>query len=200
MPPFGHYLCTMMNNRLLLLGAMMLIALAVSPAFAAKKPKAPAAAPQTSPDPGPAKSLGGAGSWNAFVAQNRAGKVCYLVGAPEKTEPPSMKRGTVMAMVTHRTADNVSNVVSFDQGYPLNENNDVVVEVGRDKFPLFAKDDTAWARTSELDKTIVSTLAKEKRVIVKATPVKGHQTVDTYSLSGFSKALALIDKACDVKR
>lgn len=190
----------MMNNRVSFLGAMMLIALAGSPAFAAKKPRAPAAAAQTSPDPGPAKSLGGSGSWNAYVAQNRAGKVCYLVGAPEKTEPASMKRATVMAMVTHRTADNVSNVVSFDQGYPLNENNDVVVEAGRDKFPLFAKDDTAWARTSELDKTIVSTLAKEKQVIVKATPVKGHQTVDTYSLAGFSKALALIDKACDVKR
>ena len=111
-----------------------------------------------------------------------------------------MKRDAVMAMVTHRTEDNVSNVVSFDEGYPLNEDDDVIVEVGRDKFPLFAKDDTAWARTSELDKTIVTTLAKEREAIIKATPKKGHPTTDTYSLAGFSKALALIDKACDVKR
>jgi hypothetical protein len=203
MSPAGDYLCPMINNRLLPLGAIALIALAASPAFAAKKPQpkpAPSAAPGASADPGPAKSLGGAGSWTAYVAQNKTGKVCYLVGAPQKTEPADMKRAGVMAMVTHRTADNVSNVVSFDEGYPLNENDDVVVEVGRDKFPLFAKDDTAWARTSDLDKTIVSTLAKEKQAVVKGTPVKGHPTVDTYSLSGFSKALALIDKACDVKR
>lgn len=193
----------MIDNRLLPLGAILLIALTASPAFSAKKPKpkpAPSAVPGASADPGPAKSLGSAGSWNAYVAQNKAGKVCYLVGAPAKSEPSGMKRAAVMAMVTHRTADNVSNVVSFDEGYPLNESDDVVVEVGRDKFPLFAKDDTAWARTSDLDKTIVSTLAKQKEATVKGTPAKGHPTVDTYSLSGFSKALALIDKACDVKR
>lgn len=198
------YLCAMIKTRLLIIGALVLVALSPPPSFAAKKPK-PKPAPDTAAsasaaDPGPAKPIGGAGSWNAYVAQNKAGKVCYLVGAPQKTEPAGMKRATVMAMVTHRTADNVSNVVSFDEGYPLNENDDVTVEVGRDKFPLFAKDDMAWARTSELDKTIVSTLAKEKEVIVKGTPVKGHPTVDTYSLAGFSKALALIDKACDVKR
>jgi hypothetical protein len=144
--------------------------------------------------------LGSEGSWSAYLAQNKAGKVCYLVGQPEKTDPASMKRKTVMAMITHRTTDNVSNVVSFDEGYPLNEDDDVIVEVGSDKFPLFAKDDTAWARTSDLDKTIVAALAKEKQAVVKGTPKKGHATTDTYSLAGFSKALALIDKACDIKR
>jgi hypothetical protein len=126
--------------------------------------------------------------------------VCYLVGQPEKTEPAGLKRKPVIAMVTHRTEDNVSNVVSFAEGYPLKEDDDVIVEVGPNKFPLFAKDDTAWARTAELDKTIVASLAKEKQAIVKATPKKGRATTDTYALSGFSKALALIDKACDVKR
>lgn len=193
----------MIKSRWLVPGALALVALAVSPGFAAKKPKpkpSPSAATEAAADPGPAKSLGGAGSWNAYVAQNKAGKVCYLVGAPEKSEPAGMKRAQIMAMVTHRTADDVSNVVSFDEGYPLNESDDVTVEIGRDKFPLFAKDDTAWARTSELDRTIVSTLAKEKEAIVKGTPVKGHPTTDVYSLAGFSKALALIDKACNVKR
>lgn len=198
----GDYLCAMINTRLTVLGVIASVALSISPTFAAKKPKpkpsasAPAAA---AVDPGPAKSLGGAGSWNAYVAENKAGKVCYLVGSPEKSEPAGMKRGQVMAMVTHRTADDVSNVVSFDEGYPLNENDDVTIEVGRDKFPLFAKDDTAWARTSDLDRAIVTTLAKEKEAIVKATPAKGRPTTDVYSLSGFSKALALIDKACNVK-
>jgi hypothetical protein len=198
----GDYLCAMIKIRPPHIGAILLIALAVSPIAAAKPPelKPYTASPAANPDPGPAKPLGTAGSWSAYVAQNKAGKVCYLVGAPEKSEPAGLKRAPVMAMVTHRTADDVSNVVSFAEGYPLNEQDDVVVEIGRDKFPLFAKDDTAWARTAELDKTIVSTLAKEHEAIVRGTPVKGHPTVDTYSLTGFSKALALIDKACNIKR
>jgi hypothetical protein len=197
------YDCAMTKIQLLLLGAVCAGLLPVQPSLAAKKPKAkpaPAAAAPAAADPGPAHSLGSVGSWTAFLAQNKAGKVCYLVGQPEKTAPAAMKRQAVMAMVTHRTEDNVSNVVSFDEGYPLNEDDDVILEVGAEKFPLFAKDDTAWARTSELDKTIVAALAKEKQAVVKGTPKKGHATTDTYTLSGFSKALALIDKACDVKR
>jgi invasion protein IalB len=193
-----------MNRTRLLFFVVMSFALAAAaPSLAVTKPKAkpaPAAAGNAAADPGPAKSLGSDGAWSAYLAQNKSGKVCYLVGQPAKTEPSSMKRKPVMAMITHRTEDNVSNVVSFDEGYALNQDQDVMVEVGPEKFPLFAKDDTAWARTAELDKTIVTALAKGKGVIVKATPQKGHPTTDTYSLAGFSKALALIDKACDVKR
>jgi invasion protein IalB len=174
------------------------------PALAAKKSHhhhktAPAPAAAGAVDPGPAQSLGSAGAWTAYMAQNKAGKVCYLVSQAEKAEPPARGR-SVMAMVTHRTQDGVSNVVSFDTGIPLNENDDVALDVGGSKFTLFAKNDTAWAATAELDKTIVGALAKGKQAVVKANPKKGHATVDAYSLSGFGKALALIDKACGVKR
>lgn len=197
------YGCTMTKTRLLFLAAL---AVAMVPAFgqAATKHKhksepAAEAAPAAA-DPGLAHALGNAGSWTAYVAQNKSGKVCYLVGQPQKSEPAGAKRKAAMAMVTHRTEDHVANVVSFDEGYPLKEDVDVVLQVGADKFELFAKDDSAWARTSELDRTIVNALAKEKQAVVKASPKKGHATADTYSLAGFSKTLALIDKACDIKR
>ncbi len=183
--------------------AVGLVVAFAEPGEAAKKPqqKPSTAAPAPhAADPGPAKSLGGAGGWTAYVAESKTGKVCYLVGHPEKTQPAGMKRKTIMAMVTHRAPDSVSNVVSFDEGYALNEENDVIVEIGPEKFPLFAKDDTAWARTAELDRSIVNALVKERQAVVKGFPKKGSPTTDTYVLTGFSKALALIDKACDVKR
>ncbi len=193
----------MMKFRLLIVAAICVAVLPAAMSEAAKKPQpkpSPAATADPAADPGPAKPLGSAGSWSAYLAQNKASKICYLVGQPEKSEPAAMKRKAVMAMVTHRTEDDVSNVVSFDEGYPLNEDDGVIVEIGADKFPLFVKDDTAWARTSDLDKTIVTALAKGKEAIVRGSPKKGHPTVDTYTLAGFAKALDLIDKACDVKR
>ena len=203
MVALADYLCGMSKKFLLGIGAIGLVFSIAPSGHAAKKshtnPAPPAAAGSTA-DPGPAKPLGTAGAWSAYLAENKAGKVCYLVGHPEKSEPAAMKRKPAMAMITHRTQDNVSNVVSFDEGYPLSEENDVIVEVGPEKFPLFAKEDTAWARTSDLDRSIVGALAKEKQAVVKAVPKKGHATTDVYSLSGFSKALALIDKACDIRR
>jgi hypothetical protein len=207
-PPRRRYGCAMMTARRFLLSLLCAVLLSTGPVEAQTKPKPktpPPPAPHSAPaapvpgDPGPAKALGTSGSWTAYLAQNKNGKVCYVVGAPEKADP-SVKRKTVMAMVTHRTQDAVANVVSFDEGYPLNEEVDVVLEVGGAKFALFAKDDSAWARTADLDKTIVAALIKEKQAVVRATPKKGRQTIDTYSLAGFSKALGLIDQACDVKR
>lgn len=198
-----HYVCAMTAIRMFLVAALCAAMLPLA-ALATTKPKPPSppAAPAAAPsaDPGPAHSLGSTGAWTAYLAQNKDGKVCYLAGQPAKTEPAGMKRQMVMATVTHRTEDKVANVVSFDVGYPLNESGDVVLEIGKDKFTLFAKDDSAWAATSELDKTIVTALGKAKQAVVKATPKKGHGTTDTYPLAGFAKALALIDKACDVKR
>jgi hypothetical protein len=103
-------------------------------------------------------------------------------------------------MVTHRPAEKVANVVSFVEGYPLKEGSDVSLDIGGAKFDLFTKNDSAWARTAELDKTIVEAMAKGKQAVVKGTSQKGPPTTDTYSLSGFAQALSLIDKACDIKR
>lgn len=146
-----------------------------------------------------AEPLGSAGAWTAYTAGDAAGKVCYVVGKPEKSEPGGGRKPP-MAMVTHRPAESVANVVSFVEGYPLKDGSDVALAIGDHKFELFTKDDSAWARTSELDRSIVAALAKGKRVVVKGQPQKGSPTIDVYPLNGFPKALALIDKACGVKR
>jgi hypothetical protein len=159
----------------------------------------PAAARPVAPATPAAEQLGSAGAWTAYTAGNAAGKVCYVVAKPEKSEPGGGRKPP-MAMVTHRPAESVANVVSFVEGFPLKEGSDVAVAVGDHKFELFTKDDSAWARTSELDRSIVAALAKGKRAVVKAQPQKGPPTTDIYPLNGFPKALALIDKACGVKR
>ena len=148
----------------------------------------------------PSQKLGSAESWTAYSYKEKAGKVCYLTGEPQKREPATAKRKRSLAMVTHRPAENVANVVSFVEGYPLKEGSDVSLEIGGTKFDLFTKGDSAWARTAELDRMIVEAMAKGKQAVVKGTPQKGPPTTDTYSLAGFPQALAMIDKACDVKR
>ena len=148
----------------------------------------------------PADRLGGLDAWKAYAYSEKSGKVCYLAGEPKKSEPAGVKRKHPLAMVTHRPGEKIANVISFLEGYPLKEDSEVSLDIGGAKFDLFTKGDSAWARTPELDKSIVEAMAKGKQAIVKGTPQKGPATTDTYSLAGFAQALALIDKACDVKR
>lgn len=148
----------------------------------------------------PAERLGGSDAWTAYGYSEKSGKVCYVAGEPKKSEPAGGKRGRPMMMITHRPGEKIANVVSFAEGYPLKEGSEVWLDIGGTKFDLFTKGDSAWARTPELDKSIVEAMTKGKQAVVKGTPRKGPATTDTYSLAGFAQALALIDKACDVKR
>jgi hypothetical protein len=189
----------MRGCRLLRFSFVVGLLISISAASAAKSPKKPGNA-EPSPATIPSDRLGAADAWTAYAYSERSGKVCYLTGVPWKSEPAGGKRKHPLAMVTHRPGEKVANVVSFVEGYPLKEGSEVSLDIGGAKFDLFTKGDSAWARTAELDKAIVEAMAKGKQVTVKGTPQKGLAIIDTYSLDGFAQALALIDKACDVKR
>ncbi|HEV2335575.1 MAG TPA: invasion associated locus B family protein [Stellaceae bacterium] len=173
--------------------------MATSPVPAAQSKKHHAAAPAAPAAPA-AHPLGSFDGWSAYTSEDKTGKVCYLVGEAQKSEPASATRKPPSAMVTHRPVEKIANVVSFVEGYTLKNGSDVALTVDGTKFELFTKDDSAWARTSDLDRVIVATLAKGRQAVVKGVPQKGPATTDTYSLAGFSKALAAIDKACGVTR
>jgi len=141
-----------------------------------------------------------AGSWTAYASGDKPGRICYLVGRPQKSDSAGVARKAPVAMVTHRPSESISNVVSFVEGYPLKSGSDAALEIDDKKFDLFTNDDSAWARTAELDRAIVSALLKARTATIKGTPNNGKPTSDTYSLAGFAKALALIDEACGISR
>jgi hypothetical protein len=181
--------------RLILL-VILSFPLTVANALGAAKEK-PGGSPQASAT---SQRLGTAEGWTAYVYKEKSGQVCYIDGEPQKSEPANVKRKQPRATVTHRPDEKVANVVNFVEGYPLKEGSEVSLDVSGTKFDLFTKGDGAWARTSDLDKMIVETMAKAKQAVVKGIPQKGRPATDTYSLAGFAQALAMIDKACGVKR
>jgi invasion associated locus B (IalB) protein len=147
-----------------------------------------------------AQRIGGAGPWSAYLYKAASGPVCYLAGAPVKSEPTRFRRKPPSATVTHRPKENVFDVVNFFEGYLLKPGSDATLDIDGTNFDLFTKDDGAWSRTADIDKTIVEAMTRGRTAIIKGTPAKGQATTDTYSLSGFTATLAMIDKACGVKR
>jgi hypothetical protein len=195
-PGYGMAMIRYQPANLILL---ILLLLSIPTAVQAAKSKKPDNSTPPSAT-SPSERLGATASWTAYAYKEKSGKVCYLAGQPQKGESVGRKHNHPLAMVTHRPGEKIANVVSFVEGYPLKEGSDVALDIDGAKFDLFTKGDSAWARTAELDKSIVEAMAKGKQVVVKGTPQKGPPTIDTYSLTGFAQALALIDKACDVKR
>lgn len=157
----------------------------------------PAAAATRHPEAPATQALGTIGAWSAYASHDATGRVCYLAGEPSRSEGAAGGRRQPMAMVTHRPAEHIANVVSFVEGYPLKPGSNVTVDIGGDrKFSLFVKGDSAWAPTSELDRAVTTALSRGRSAIVVGETAAGRRTTDIYSLDGFPKALALIDKAC----
>ena len=179
---------------------MALLSTLPRPGQAAKPKSEPAAQPAAESTTPKTRSLGTVGAWSAYASGEKSSRICYLVGRPQKTDSGGVARQAPVVMVTHRPSENIANVVSFVEGYPLKEGSDVALEVDDKKFDLFTNDDSAWARTAELDKAIVTALISGRTATVKGTPSKGKPTTDTYALSGFTKAISLIDEACSVSR
>jgi hypothetical protein len=181
-------------------GLAALLSTVPPPGQAASPKKEPADQPAAESAVPRARSLGTAGSWTAYASGDKPGRICYLVGRPQKSDSAGVARKAPVAMVTHRPSESISNVISFVEGYSLKTGSDAALEIDDKKFDLFTNDDSAWARTAELDRAIVSALLKGRTATIKGTSNNGKPTTDTYSLAGFAKALGLIDEACGISR
>jgi hypothetical protein len=175
--------------------------LVLLPGLAASQTTEPTKTPAKHTAAKPAvQRLGGTKTWNAYIYHEKAGRVCYVAGGTQKAEPAKFKRKPPAAMVTHRPEEKVANVVSFFLGYLPKAGSDAGLDIDGKSFDLFTKGDTAWSRTSDLDKEIVEAMVKGRQAVIKSTPQKGPPAIDTYSLAGFAPTVALIDKACGVSR
>jgi hypothetical protein len=91
-------------------------------------------------------------------------------------------------------------VVSVEAGYEYAPKADVSLMIDKQNWSFFTDKETAWARDADTDRAIVTAMARGRQLIVKGKSQRGVATTDIYALEGFGDALALIDKACKVKR
>lgn len=143
-----------------------------------------------------AKKLSSSGDWEAYSYTEGGAKVCYAAARAEKTREKD-RAGTAIA-VTHRPKS--PGEVSLIASYGFKKESEAEIQIGVMKHSFFTKGGSAWAKDSGADKAIVAAMIKGREVVVKAAPAKGTAVSDTISLTGFSAALAAIDKACGVKR
>jgi invasion protein IalB len=144
----------------------------------------------------PPKLIGSYGDWQALTYEENSKPVCYVFSEPAKKQGGYTSRGQVYALVTNRPVDKKLNVVTIVAGYAYKEDSDAILQIGEQKFTLFTREDKAWAPTDEDDAKIVEALKKGTDMVVHGTSSKGTETIDTYSLIGFSKAFDAIGSAC----
>ena len=86
--------------------------------------------------------------------------------------------------------------ISVVAGFNYKKNTKVKFTIDKNTTLLFPIDDRAWSESPKVDKILVRKMKKGNKLIIEGTSSPGNVIIDHYSLSGFTKALALIDKNC----
>jgi hypothetical protein len=143
-------------------------------------------------------SLGTFDDWEAFTYKDNGATVCYVYSVPKKSESEKKiaKRDPVYFLVTNWPGRKIKGQISTIIGYPFKESAPVSALIDETGFDLYSNGDTAWAAAPETEAEIIKTMKTSKSLSVVGTSWKGTTTTDTYSLAGFSNALAKIDTSC----
>ncbi len=137
--------------------------------------------------------------WSVFAEQNP--QECWGVSSPKETvnsrdgKPASVKRSDILLFVTFRPGQ-AGGETSFTGGYPFAGASTVTLEVDTSKFELITDGEWAWAASADDDAKILAALQKGTAASLSAHSAKGTQTKDTFSLRGFTAAMAEAGSRC----
>ena len=134
--------------------------------------------------------------WEAMIVTEATGKVCFAQSSPILQAPKSNKRDAKL-FIAFRPAEKIINEVSVTAGYEFNKNNSITAASGKNKFKFDIKEQGfAWIADTKIEYKMIKRMKKGSRIMITGYNQKGSQTIDHYSLLGFTKAYNATKKAC----
>ena len=133
--------------------------------------------------------------WQVFTATTEQGKICFAQSKPKTRSPKNFKRDPSKLFVTFRPQENIKDEVSVTSGYVYKAST-VNAKSGRNNYAFFSKNKFAWIAEEEREKKFIKLMKKASNMMIIANEPKGSQTVDHYSMIGFSKAYEVAKKNC----
>ena len=142
------------------------------------------------------KKIGKYKDWQAMTVIDESGKVCFAQSSPILQAPKSNKRDAKL-FVAFRPFEKIINEVSVTGGYEFNNKNSVTATSGKNKFKFDIKEQGfAWIADTKVEAKMIKKMKKGSRIMITGYNQKGSQTIDHYSLLGFTKAYNTVKKAC----
>ena len=142
------------------------------------------------------KKIGKYKDWESMVVTEATGKVCFAQSSPILQAPKSNKRDAKL-FIAFRPAEKIIDEVSVTGGYEFHKNNSVIAQSGKNKFKFDIKEQGfAWIADTKIEFRMIKRMKKGSRIMITGYNQKGSQTIDHYSLLGFTKAYNSTKKAC----
>ena len=142
------------------------------------------------------KKMGKHKDWETYIIKSDTGKVCFAQSMPILQAPKKTPRAARL-FISFRPGENIANEISITSGYNFNNKNSIKAISGKNKYTFdIVRENFAWITDNRFEKKMIKTMQKGSRIMVKAYNQKGSQTIDHYSLLGFTKAYKATKANC----
>jgi hypothetical protein len=205
--------------------AVCAVSALLAPVAAATKAK-PAPKSGAKEEPAKPSLVATFGDWNVFVGEVGKGRICYTLAQPKSREPASLTRDPGYAFISDRPSEGVRNEVSFIMGFDIASGDTAdsktdakpgekptksdakskgsaapapVALVDQASFEMLPKGGNLWVKNAAKEGALIAEMRKGAKLVIKAASLRGHQSIDTYSLTGFAQAMERLQKECPGK-
>ena len=142
------------------------------------------------------KSIGKFKDWETFTVTENNSKICFAQSIPILRAPKKFERNPSRLFISFRPNENIMDEVSATSGYTFQKEKIVTVKTGKKTFDFFVQENFAWILDTGEEQKFIQAMKKASRVMIIGRTDKGKQTIDHYSLMGFSKAYNTAKKNC----
>ena len=142
------------------------------------------------------KKIGKFKDWETIVVTDEVAKLCFAQSKPVLQSPKNNVREARL-FISFRPAEKITDEVSITSGYEYNVQNTILAKSGKNKIKFdISKDNFAWIANNKFEKKMISVMKKGSRIMITGYNKSGSQTIDHYSLMGFTKAYNSAKKNC----
>ncbi len=142
------------------------------------------------------KKVGKFKDWETIVVTDGVKKLCFAQSKPVLQSPKKNPREARL-FISFRPADKIKDEVSITSGYQYNTQNSITAKSGKNKIKFdVKKENFAWIGDTGLERKMVNVMKKGSRIMITGYNQSGSQTIDHYSLMGFTKAYNTAKKSC----
>ena len=142
------------------------------------------------------KSIGKFKDWETFTVTENDNKICFAQSIPILRAPKKFERNPSRLFITFRPSENIIDEVSATSGYTFQKEKIVKAKTGKKTYDFFSQEEFAWILDNEEEQRFIKAMKKASRVMIIGRTEKGKQTIDHYSLMGFTKAYDTAKKNC----
>jgi hypothetical protein len=143
-----------------------------------------------------AVEIGRAGSVGILRIGKGKSKTCLVVAQPAERLPKALTRDPAYVYVVMKQGEPQKLEFQVHTGYTLKPGAEAQITAGSQLFLASGSEQTLWLKNPSEEPRLISELRRATTMTIKGTSLRGNDTTDRYSVTGFGQALEQAQKEC----